>query len=503
MPRQPLRSLLALPALIALPLAGVPLVMAQTASPDSGGAPPPPSSAPPPSLPSSLPTPPTPAAQAPAAPAESPVAAPPAAAVGPVASPAPASAAAESSPARVRVPGSLDRPVLPAGSVGSSPQPLQPGPDQRQVQAPRRFDRSLDDLLRDGVVSPREVRTHDGLFPRGKSEVVREGCSTGAFSARECGASGVNFRSRGDGDGSFGTTGYGGAWAGGSAGGGSGERYGIDAAPLPPIAVPVTALLSGIGGRFRLSDVLQVSPRPAGIRGNGNRGLIFPLIGSAEITSGFGWRLHPILGTWLMHSGRDLAAPEGTPVVAALSGRVVSSGDAGGYGLAIEIEHDNPRRHTLYGHLSELYVREGDRVRQGEVIGRVGSTGRSTGPHLHFELRMPQEGGWVAVDPGELGSGDGGVQVAGGGQPGLGGLLNPGVAPPNDAIALLMGQLLQSLERPRSPLGAPLPGSKAQASSAPRPLPTDRLPRSLPPSAALPGPAPLPRNLPSAATPGR
>ena len=134
--------------------------------------------------------------------------------------------------------------------------------------------------------------------------------------------------------------------------------------------MPVTALLSGVGGRFRLTDVFQVSPRPAGSRGNGNSRLLFPLIGSAEVTSGFGWRLHPILGTWMMHSGRDLAAPEGTPVVAALSGRVVSSGDAGGYGLAIEIEHDNPRRHTLYGHLSELYVREGDRVRQGEVIGR-------------------------------------------------------------------------------------------------------------------------------------
>jgi murein DD-endopeptidase MepM/ murein hydrolase activator NlpD len=182
---------------------------------------------------------------------------------------------------------------------------------------------------------------------------------------------------------------------------------------------------------------------------------------------------------------------------------VVSSGDAGGYGLAIEIEHDNPRRHTLYGHLSELYVREGDRVRQGEVIGRVGSTGRSTGPHLHFEVRMPQEGGWVAVDPGELDPGGGGVQVAGGGQPGLAGLLNPGVAPPNDAIALLMGQLLQSLERPRSPLGAPLAGPSAQATTAPRPLPTDRLPRNLPPSAALPAPAPLPRDLPPAATPGR
>jgi murein DD-endopeptidase MepM/ murein hydrolase activator NlpD len=505
MPRQPLRTLLALPAFIAMPLAAVPLVMAQTAPLETGGGPPasqPAAPSPPPPPPAA----PSPAALAPApavAPAERPAAAPPAAAVAPVAGPGPGSAETSPSP-RDRVTVSPERLVPSSGAVGSSPSPLQPGPEQRQVQAPKRFDRSLDDLLRDGVVSPREVRMHDGLFLRGSGEVVREGCSTGAFSARECGASGVSFRSRSDADGPSGTVNYGGAWAGGSVGGGNGERYGIDAAPLPPIAVPVTALLSGIGGRFRLSDVLQVSPRPAGIRGNGNRGLIFPLIGSAEITSGFGWRLHPILGTWLMHSGRDLAAPEGTPVVAALSGRVVSSGDAGGYGLAIEVEHDNPRRNTLYGHLSELYVREGDRVRQGEVIGRVGSTGRSTGPHLHFELRMPQEGGWVAVDPGEFEpGGGGGVQVAGGSQPGLAGLLNPGVAPTNDVIALLMGQLLQSLERPRSPLGTPPAGTTAQASPAPRPLPTDRLPRSLPPSATLPEPAPLPRNLPPAATPGR
>ena len=502
MPRQPLRTLVALPALIALPLAGVPLVMAQTA-PEAAGGSPPSLPAPPPPLPTALPAPPIPAAQAPAAPAERPVAAPPAPAVVPVASPIPGSAAAESSPARVRVTGSADRLMLPAGSLGSSPSPLQPGPEQRQVQGPRRFDASLEALERDRVVSPREVRVRDfGRFPRGDAEVVREGCSTGAFSARECGASdgGVRFNTRGDGAGSSIGIGFGGA---GGGGGGGGERYGIDAAPLPPIAVPVSALLSGIGGRFRLSDVLQVSPRPAGIRGNGNSGLIFPLIGSAEITSGFGWRLHPILGTWLMHSGRDLAAPEGTPVVAALSGRVVSSGDAGGYGLAIEIEHDNPRRNTLYGHLSELYVREGDRVRQGEVIGRVGSTGRSTGPHLHFELRMPQEGGWVAVDPGEFDSGGGGLQVAGAGQTALGGLLNPGLTPPSDAIALLMGQLLQSLERPRSPLGAPPADAKAQTSLSPRPLPTDRLPTSLPPTAVVPAPAPLPRNLPSAATPGR
>jgi hypothetical protein len=103
------------------------------------------------------------------------------------------------------------------------------------VQAPRRFDASLEALERDGVVSPREVRVRDfGRFPRGDAEVVREGCSSGALSARECGASdgGVRFSTRSDGGGGSIGTGFGGG------GGGSGERYGIDAAPLPPIAVP-------------------------------------------------------------------------------------------------------------------------------------------------------------------------------------------------------------------------------------------------------------------------
>ena len=162
--------------------------------------------------------------------------------------------------------------------------------------------------------------------------------------------------------------------------------------------------------------------------GNGNRSLLLPLIGSSVNTSGFGWRLHPLLGAWRLHAGEDLAAPEGTPVVAALSGKVVSSGLAGGYGLAVEVEHQRPLRRSLYGHLSELYVEAGDVVRQGEVIGRVGSTGLSTGPHLHFELREPAAGGWVAIDPGDFDPGQG-----------LKG---------TDAIALLMGQLLQSLERP-------------------------------------------------------
>jgi murein DD-endopeptidase MepM/ murein hydrolase activator NlpD len=244
--------------------------------------------------------------------------------------------------------------------------------------------------------------------------------------------------------------------------------FSTDASPLPPISVPVAALLSGAGGSFRLTDVFGRTPRPAPTAGNGNIGLIFPLIGSAVTTSEFGWRLHPVMGSWLMHAGKDLAAPEGTPVVAALSGKVVLSGLAGGYGLAIEIEHDNPRRRTLYGHLSELYVREGQMVRQGEVIGRVGSTGLSTGPHLHFELRLPQEGGWVAVDPGPLDPG--GLFPPGlPGQPGAG---------PTDAVAMLVGQLVQTLERPRSPLG--------NAATAPRPT------KPLPPQRSVPAPAPLP-----------
>jgi murein DD-endopeptidase MepM/ murein hydrolase activator NlpD len=217
----------------------------------------------------------------------------------------------------------------------------------------------------------------------------------------------------------------------------------------------VSALLSGSGGSFRLTDVFRVTPRPAPIGGNGNLRPLFPLIGSAVTTSNFGWRLHPLLGSWIMHSGRDLAAPEGTPVVAALAGTVVSSGPAGGYGLAIEIDHGSVNRRTLYGHLSELYVKEGARVRQGEVIARVGSTGLSTGPHLHFEMRVPQDGGWVAIDPGDLDPGGSPLLAR---LPGLilpGGLQGPsatgsrGTTPSGDAVALLMGELLQTLQRPR------------------------------------------------------
>lgn len=369
-------------------------------------------------------------------------------------------------PAPVSAPPPIPQPLPLTAAPEPPPAPLRPAAEQRRAQAPQRFDASLDSLVREGIVSPGErLRVHRGLLSPMNPQ-RREACSSGALSQLEC-SSGVVMRGRGRGDLPGGLE-AGDLPGGSSSGYATASGFRTDASPLPPISVPVSALLSGAGGSFRLTDVFGRTPRPAPIAGNGNMGMIFPLIGSAVTTSEFGYRLHPVMGTWLMHSGRDLAAPEGTPVVAALSGRVVSSGLAGGYGLAIELEHDGPRRRTLYGHLSELYVREGQMVRQGEVIGRVGSTGLSTGPHLHFELRLPQEGGWVAVDPGQLDPGGLFPQTVAG-QPGAG---------PTDAVALLVGQLVQTLERPRSPLG--------KAAAAPSPAPP------LPPHRNLPAPAPLP-----------
>ncbi len=121
-----------------------------------------------------------------------------------------------------------------------------------------------------------------------------------------------------------------------------------------PLSVPVSALLARDGGSFRLESVLAVTPRSLPTPGNGDSQMLFPVVGDAFKSSGFDWRTHPILGSWLMHAGQDFAAPEGTPVVAALSGQVLSSGLAGRYGVAIELEHAEPLRRTLYGHLSGI-----------------------------------------------------------------------------------------------------------------------------------------------------
>jgi murein DD-endopeptidase MepM/ murein hydrolase activator NlpD len=104
------------------------------------------------------------------------------------------------------------------------------------------------------------------------------------------------------------------------------------------------------------------------------------------LTSGFGMRLHPLLGGLRFHAGVDLAARQGDGVFATAGGRVVQAGWSGGYGLAVTIDHGSGLE-TRYAHLSRLGVVAGEEVQSGEVIGLVGSTGRSTGPHLHYELR--------------------------------------------------------------------------------------------------------------------
>ncbi len=140
--------------------------------------------------------------------------------------------------------------------------------------------------------------------------------------------------------------------------------------------------------------------RPFSRIGNQNLKLIFPLAIPSPITSLFGWRTHPITGNARMHTGTDIGAPLGTPVVAAMAGRVLLSDFLGGYGMTIALEHSDGTQQTLYGHLSEIFVKPGELIQQGAVIGRVGNTGNSTGPHLHFELRQLTDAGWMAMDAG-------------------------------------------------------------------------------------------------------
>lgn len=112
------------------------------------------------------------------------------------------------------------------------------------------------------------------------------------------------------------------------------------------------------------------------------------------ISSPFGYRRDPFTGRAAMHSGLDFRGPTGTPIRAAAKGKISFVGRKGGYGNVVEIRHGNGVL-TRYAHMSKFDARVGDRVDAGETIGRIGSTGRSTGPHLHFEVRINNR----AVDP--------------------------------------------------------------------------------------------------------
>jgi murein DD-endopeptidase MepM/ murein hydrolase activator NlpD len=119
-----------------------------------------------------------------------------------------------------------------------------------------------------------------------------------------------------------------------------------------------------------------------------------PLFGDASLTSPFGYRADPFLGRLALHPGVDLAQAYGAEIHATGAGRVVHAGPAGGYGIMVEIDHGNGLT-TRYAHMSEALVEEGQDVVKGAVLGRIGSSGRSTGPHLHYEVRVDGE----PVDP--------------------------------------------------------------------------------------------------------
>ena len=134
-----------------------------------------------------------------------------------------------------------------------------------------------------------------------------------------------------------------------------------------------------------IAALLRARQRAQKVTPSGKGVLAVPVAGA--ITSGFGSRLHPLFETTRMHNGVDFGAPTGTPVKAADAGVVAVAGTRGGYGTTVIVDHNNGLA-TLYGHLSRLAVSEGAKVARGEMIGAVGSTGYSTGPHLHFEVRV-------------------------------------------------------------------------------------------------------------------
>jgi murein DD-endopeptidase MepM/ murein hydrolase activator NlpD len=110
-------------------------------------------------------------------------------------------------------------------------------------------------------------------------------------------------------------------------------------------------------------------------------------IDAMKLSSAYGMRVHPVTGRLARHNGIDIPAPHGTPIFATADGIVGRAQRLGGYGLYVEVEHGNNIQ-TRYGHMSSYIVAAGQRVKKGEILGYVGSTGRSTGNHLHYEVRI-------------------------------------------------------------------------------------------------------------------
>ncbi len=155
-----------------------------------------------------------------------------------------------------------------------------------------------------------------------------------------------------------------------------------------------------IPGQVAVADVLAYGSKPEpSMLTNAESGLqlAYPLGQWADSMDPWGWRYSDAKAAWRMHTGVDLAAPTGTPVLAAKAGRVLLLGSVSGYGTVVLLDHGNGLE-TLYAHLSQAPVHEGDWLEQGAQLGAVGMSGSASGPHLHFELR--QRGAQLqAIDP--------------------------------------------------------------------------------------------------------
>ena len=160
---------------------------------------------------------------------------------------------------------------------------------------------------------------------------------------------------------------------------------------------------SGVGGPYipvstdaepRFKDLFLTWKKLATLQSAVNAIPAFMPVKDFRYTSGYGVRYDPFNGGSAMHAGVDMAGAQGEPIYAAASGTVLQAGRSGGYGNLVELSHGKGID-TRYGHLSAILVRPGDQITQGQLIGRMGSTGRSTGTHLHYEVRIDGQ----AVNP--------------------------------------------------------------------------------------------------------
>jgi murein DD-endopeptidase MepM/ murein hydrolase activator NlpD len=182
--------------------------------------------------------------------------------------------------------------------------------------------------------------------------------------------------------------------------------YGLKVMNLRSLLIGVgIASLIGVGAAWSVGSnpeqwIWNLAPKSAGYVPNPkDTNFYYPLPQVEAFTSPYGWRIHPVYGDRRLHSGVDLGAPEGMLVLSAHSGYVRYADWGDGYGNMVIVEYADGKYQTLYAHLSEILVKDGDSVRPRQVIGKVGSTGGVTGPHLHFELQKKTDGEFVAIDP--------------------------------------------------------------------------------------------------------